>query len=180
MRRSRDIGSICLEKGMKGVHSISNSVSAGNRLWLAKNKALSRGNHFQTLREYMRLKGTLTEDSYRAELRRTHEYIFHSDQGKILLQALINTFQEMKTAYILYWTPDQGADFYTLIINSQQIVFIEIEEECTKRKLLTTSEKRVVSLRSCSVNDYKKELSKTNRIKLEVALDLIHKDMKDE
>lgn len=127
----------------------------------------------------MKLRGTITEESFRTELRKTHNYIFHSTQGKFLNQTLLNSFPELKTAYILNWIPDDGSDFFTIIINGQTIVFIEIEEETNKSLFKTSIKKRVENLRNCSINEYKKSLSKINQIKLEVAIDLCIKDMKE-
>ncbi|SEU33051.1 hypothetical protein [Paenibacillus sp. NFR01] len=127
----------------------------------------------------MRLKGTITEESFRTELRKTHNYIFNSKLGGFLKQALQEMYPEMKTAYILHWTPDDGSDFYTIIINGQAIVFIEIEEEIKESLFKTSIIKKIIDLKSCPLKDYKRTLSKINQIKLEVAIDLCIKDMKE-
>lgn len=125
----------------------------------------------------MTLRGTMTEQSIRTELLRTREYIFSSKQGKLLHQTLLETFQKLRAAYILHWTPDESASYFTILVNGQTIISVEIEEEITKKWLMKSIKQRVVDLRHYSINEYKYGLSKINQIRLEVAMDLSNKDI---
>ncbi|WP_307215115.1 hypothetical protein [Paenibacillus tundrae] len=123
----------------------------------------------------MKLKGTATEEAYRAELQRTYDYIFNTEDGRILHQTIMEKVEDFQTAYIIDWIPDQGGDFFKLIVNGEMLVLIEIEEEIDF--LTKDIIKKVISYESQSIKTYKKELSKTNQIKLEVAIDLCQTDM---
>ena len=123
----------------------------------------------------MKLKGTTTEEAYRAELQSTRDYIFNTEDGRILYQSIMEKVEDFKTAYILDWIPDQGGDFFNLIVNGETLVSIEIEEEMDF--LTKDITKKVFSYESQSIKSYKKGLSKTNQIKLEVAIDLCQIDM---
>ncbi len=126
----------------------------------------------------MKLKGTITEGVYRAELLRSYNYIFNSLEGEYLNRTLTQTFLNMKTAYILYWTPEQGEDLYTILVDGETIAFIEIEEIYEKKWLFKKMKSyRTTKLSTCLVKDFNKGLSKTNQIKLEVALDLSKREI---
>ncbi|MBU1282117.1 MAG: hypothetical protein KJ884_01725 [Gammaproteobacteria bacterium] len=73
----------------------------------------------------------------------------------------------MQTAYILGWTPEQGEDIYRVLINTDTVCAIELEHGQDKP---TTIE--IVQLK-----EYEKQLSRTGRIKLAVAMDLAAKDI---
>lgn len=118
----------------------------------------------------------MTEDAFRTELRRTHQYIFNSSEGELLRQVLADSCNGMKTAYILHWTPDQGADFYTVLVDGHSIISVEIEKDITKKWFKRTLVQKVVSVNRFSLNEYKYELSKMNQIRLEVAIDLSNRD----
>ncbi|MFC4323307.1 hypothetical protein [Litchfieldia salsa] len=72
----------------------------------------------------------------------------------------------MTSSYIIDWIPGQGEDFYTILINTDRIVKVEVERES----------KSVVQVDDpITLIEYKKGLSKINQIKLAVAIDLAQK-----
>ncbi|MBU1282119.1 MAG: hypothetical protein KJ884_01735 [Gammaproteobacteria bacterium] len=73
----------------------------------------------------------------------------------------------MKTAYILGWTPEQGEDIYRVLINTDTVCAIELEHGHDKPAAIETIQ----------LKEYERQLSKTGRIKLAVALDLAEKDI---
>ena len=56
----------------------------------------------------MKLRGTITEQAYRKELQTSRIRILNDISMRMFLKIIRETFPEMKTAYILYWTPDEG------------------------------------------------------------------------
>ncbi|MGO4543059.1 hypothetical protein [Paenibacillus sp. 2TAB19] len=77
----------------------------------------------------------------------------------------------------MYWTPEQGEDLFTILVDGNTVAFIEIEEIIKKKWLFKKIKNhKITSLSTCSVKDFTKGLSKTNQIKLEVALDLSNRE----
>ncbi len=124
----------------------------------------------------MRLKGTMTEQAYRAELQRNHDYIFNTEVGTFLRTCIEQVVGRFITAYTLYWIPDDGTDFFTLLVDGKIIICMEIEYE-QYSSLQEKGSPKLVDYSSCTTNDYIKGLSKAHRIKFEVAREMCHKDM---
>lgn len=66
----------------------------------------------------LRLKGSKTEKDIRSQLIRSHQSLFNDEIRSGLLSVIKTFFPQMKTTYILYWTPEQGEDIFSLLINS--------------------------------------------------------------
>lgn len=77
----------------------------------------------------MKLKGTMTEQAYRIELQHSYDSIFNNESGKFLRTCIEKVVGHFVTAYTLYWIPDDGTDFFTLLIDGKIIVYMEIEYE---------------------------------------------------
>lgn len=69
----------------------------------------------------------------------------------------------MSSAYILKHIPDQAEEFYELMINGQSIVSVEVDRLNADAELIISE---------LNFNYYRSDLSKTNRIKFMVAVDL--------
>lgn len=67
----------------------------------------------------MKLRGTLTEQQFKEQLLKSHNSLFTDPSYKRLLQLLQDTYQDLKTAYVLNWIPEQGEDIYTILINNR-------------------------------------------------------------
>jgi hypothetical protein len=126
--------------------------------------------HLNTTKVVVALKliGSMTEQSYRAELLASHRSLFCNEVKHRMLSVLQMRFNDMKTAYILDWVPDQDEDCYWILIDDKFVVQIELERGTSK----VIDDAELISL-----SEYKKGLSKTRQIKLAVALDLAKKDI---
>ncbi|MNB89892.1 hypothetical protein D3C75_369430 [compost metagenome] len=82
---------------------------------------------------------------------------------------LQDTYQDLKTAYILYWIPEQGEDIYTILINNKYIAIIELDRYDMQIEPI---------LQTISMKEYQKRLSKNNQILLAVAQALSTEDLK--
>lgn len=118
----------------------------------------------------MRLVGSKLEQDFRKELIESHVALFQSIEEKNFLNLLKINFKEMKTAYVINWTPEQGEDLYTLLINLDIIVKIEISR-------INQNENPIIEV--FRLQEFQKGLSKLFQIKLAVAMDLAKKDIED-
>lgn len=118
----------------------------------------------------MKLIGSKTEEEFREQLKESFFRLFHSDEKHKLLDALVQSYSQVKTAYILHWIPEQGEDLYTVLINNNIISYVEIEKEGVNAPIV----------HSIELSEYKKGLKKNDQIRLAVALDLAEEYSKDE
>ncbi|MDO3676918.1 hypothetical protein [Paenibacillus ehimensis] len=123
-------------------------------------KAYSEGDRM------LKLIGSMTEQYYRDQLIKFNRSLFQDHSMKRLLGIVQHAFPDMKTAYILGVTPDQGEDIYTILINSDCITCIELD-----RYNLDTEP----IIETVPIKDYKRGLSKIGQIQLAVAMDLAEK-----
>ena len=117
----------------------------------------------------MRLIGSKTEQDFRDEFIKSHNSLFNEHCNDRLLNVLRTNFPNMKTAYFIGITPDQGEDLYTMLIDTNTISFIELD----RYNLLIEPIVEFIS-----IDDYRQGLSKCQQIKLLVALDLAQEDLK--
>lgn len=117
----------------------------------------------------MKLKGTKTEQNFRERLINSHVSLFQEQSNIKLLQVLKDFFPEMKTAYFIGHTPEQGEDLYRILINTDTVVFLEMNRY---------KQDAVPIFSKISVQEYLKGLSKMEQIKMAVALELAQKDLK--
>jgi len=120
----------------------------------------------------LKLKGTRTELEIREGLLKSHQSLFHDERSSRLLSILKTFFPEMKTAYIIYWTPEQGEDIFSLLINNDKIASIEIDRYDPSIEPIVESEPLN--------NIYIKGLRKIPQITLAIALELANLDLKTE
>jgi hypothetical protein len=107
------------------------------------------------------------EQEFRDELLRSRESLFHDADKQRLLAALRLRFPEMKTAYVLGWTPEQGEDIFRILINTDHIAGVELD------RIDTVAEPVIETI---SMKDYTQALGKSGRIKLAVAIELARRD----
>ncbi len=118
----------------------------------------------------MKLIGSKVENEYRNELISSRRALFEKNEYQRLLSSLILKYPDMRTAYIMNWTPEQGEDIYRLLIDTNMIIGVEIDRydlEC------------LPSVEKFSFKEYERSLSKTGRIKLSVALELAKSDIEN-
>lgn len=100
---------------------------------------------------------------YRKQLMRSRNSLFEDEGKKRILSALLAHYPSMKTAYTLGWVPEQGESIYTILVDMDDVVTVELD--CINKE-------RMPSVKAMSINQYRKKLKKNDRIKLSVALDL--------
>ena len=66
---------------------------------------------------------SLTDQKTRQILTASKYYAFENDK---IYELLSNQFDSISSAYVLGHTPDQGEDFYTLLINGSTILKFEL------------------------------------------------------
>lgn len=115
----------------------------------------------------MKLNDSMIEHGYREQLISSRQSLFNDSSKKQLYTCLKEFCPEMKTAYVLGWAPEQGEDIYRALINTDMVCAIELEHGQDEPAVIETIQ----------LKEYEKELSKTGRIKLAVALDLAAKDI---
>jgi hypothetical protein len=116
----------------------------------------------------MKLIGSKTEQEIREQLLTSNKSLLHEEEGKRLLNVLNQSFPMMTTAYILHWIPEQGEDFYKILINDSLIVDIEVNK-------IDQSIASIIKVEQ--ISNYRLGLSKINQIKLAVAMDLAKNDL---
>jgi hypothetical protein len=116
----------------------------------------------------MRLIGSTQEQNFRKELIESHTALFQKGKNKRILNILKANFNEMKTAYIINWVPEQGEDFYTILVDLNIIVKVEIGR-------YNHDEEPIIEI--FKLQEYEKGLSKVSQIKLAVAMDLARIDI---
>lgn len=116
----------------------------------------------------MKLRGSKTENEYRTELVGSRRSLFEQKENQKLLVSLQSYYPDMKTAYVLSWTPEQGEDIYRILINTSTIACVEVDR---------SDSTHTPHIESLDLKEYEKRLSKTGRINLAVAIDLARSDI---
>ena len=116
----------------------------------------------------MKLKGTLTEQRIRENLTESHFALFETERYSTVRNVLMASFPDMKTAYFLEHIPEQGEDIYTLLIDTDTIVEIEINR---------FDKDQAPSIELISFKEFRFGLSRINSLCLEIAIDLAKKDI---
>ncbi|MCL6603147.1 MAG: hypothetical protein K6T94_09760 [Paenibacillus sp.] len=116
----------------------------------------------------MKLKGTMTEQSYREELIASKSHLFNDISMRSFLNIIRETFPVMKTAHVLSWTPDQGEDIISFLVDNHSVITIELDRY----------DKTIAPIVDVYPIEYWiKGLSKTFQIKIAVAFDLAKNDL---
>ncbi|MCP3808129.1 hypothetical protein NLX78_12900 [Paenibacillus sp. Lou8.1] len=115
----------------------------------------------------MKLIGSKQEQDFRKELADCNIIVAQGDKEKAILNVLRTIFGEIKTAYILNWTPEQYEDIFTILIDLDKIAKVEISR-------INHLEAPIIE--TFTLKDFQKGLSKIFQIKLAVAIDLAKKD----
>lgn len=116
----------------------------------------------------MRLIGSKTEQDFRTRLVKSHISLLQDLDKRRLLGILRNNFPNMKTAYILNWTPEQDENIYSILVNVDDIVHIELDRFNSDIEPI---------VKTIPLTHYRNGLSRISQIKLEVAIDLARQDL---
>ncbi|WP_271755149.1 hypothetical protein [Cohnella sp. JJ-181] len=116
----------------------------------------------------MKLKGTITEQEYRKELQAWKNRLFNDESMCRFLRIIKESFPGMKTAYILYWIPEQGEDIITVLVDTHSVITIELDRFNHQIDPI---------IEVYPFEALLKGRSKKHQIKIAVALDLATRDM---
>ena len=84
-------------------------------------------------------------------------------EDNVIINFLIQHFQEVKSVYVLQVTPDQGEELYTLLVNGDKVIDFEISR----------SNASIYDVHIRTVDEYSKEIKKKSpQLKLLIALEL--------
>ena len=110
----------------------------------------------------------MTEQEIRRRLIKSHATLFQANHYPYsrIMQIVKATFNDFKTAYCIKCVPEQGEDIFTLLVDTYDIIEMEISHDCSV-------EAQVLEI--SSVKKYMIGKSKADQIRLEVALDLAKK-----
>ncbi|MDQ0885864.1 hypothetical protein QFZ81_000952 [Paenibacillus sp. V4I9] len=75
----------------------------------------------------MKLRGTMTEQAYRKELKSSKFHLFNDISMRRFLNIIRETFPTMKTAHTLSWTPEQGEDIFSFLVDTHSVIKIELD-----------------------------------------------------
>ncbi|MCZ8516933.1 hypothetical protein O9H85_32175 [Paenibacillus filicis] len=117
----------------------------------------------------MKLRGTMTEQASRKELQASRIRLFNDTSMRRFLNIISQTFPTMKTAYILYWTQEQGEDIITFLVDTHSVIMIELDR---------FDDEVAPIIDVYPIENLTKGLSQTSQIKIAVALDLAKNDLK--
>ncbi|MBP1960839.1 hypothetical protein [Paenibacillus aceris] len=116
----------------------------------------------------MKLKGTMTEQAYRKTLIASKFHLFNDISMRRFLNIIKKTFPAMKTAHVLSWTPEQGEDIISFLVDTQTVIKIELDRyDDTIAPIVDVY----------PIEKWMKGLSKMYQIKIAVALDLAKSDI---
>ena len=110
---------------------------------------------------HMKLVGSKTEKEFRKELIRSNHTI--QDPDSKLRRVLEAKGHDTNNAYLLHWIPEQLEDLYTVLIDGSYIINVEISKY---------DNSTIPIIERSELQTYLHGLSKTNQIRLAVALDL--------
>ncbi|QTH43043.1 hypothetical protein J4772_00685 [Cohnella sp. LGH] len=111
----------------------------------------------------MKLIGSKQEQEFRKELEGSNIVSAQGGKAEAILNVLRTTFGEVKSAYILNWTPEQGEDIFTILVDLDKIAKVEISR---------VNHSEIPLIETYNLKDFQKRLSKIFQIKLAVAIDL--------
>lgn len=113
----------------------------------------------------MKLVGSLTELSIRKTLMDSVPFIF---ENIIIHEYLENAFGPLSSAYVLGHTPDQGEDFYSILVNGAVVVNFELSRVCPSTGVENVSITDVIR--------YRKDIrGRQSHLQLAIAMDLATK-----
>lgn len=74
----------------------------------------------------MKFTSSVTEDEYRSDLLGSKKFLFENPSGSMVLKALTEIYGELKSAYVLAHTPEQGEDIFHVLVNGESVVGFEL------------------------------------------------------
>lgn len=112
----------------------------------------------------MKLIGSRTEEGYRRELLASQRFFLEDRRGRVLFSMIQAKFPKVKAVNLLHWVPEQGEDFYDILIDDEAVLKVEVPH--------SISHLAELDFEYIKLKNYMLGLSRTSRIKLAIALDL--------
>ncbi len=111
----------------------------------------------------MELKNTLTEENFRKELNASILRGKKEQSTSKINEELLSLYPDFKSAITLDWIPEEGENIYTILIDQNLVVKIEISKNPNAKSIL---------IESMDIKTYHYKLKKLQKLKLKVALDI--------
>lgn len=70
----------------------------------------------------MKLIGSRTEEGYRRELLAGQRFFLEDRRGRVLFSMIQAKFPKVKTVNLGHWVPEQGEDFYDILIDDEAVL----------------------------------------------------------
>lgn len=112
----------------------------------------------------MKLIGSNTEEDYRRELLSGQRFFLEDPRGRELFARIQGKYPKLKTVSLLHWVPEQGEDFYEILIDDEAVLKVEVPHSFGHSDELDFD--------YIKLKNYVHGLSRSSQIKLAVALDL--------
>ncbi|NIX76251.1 hypothetical protein [Microvirga terricola] len=77
----------------------------------------------------MKLIGSRMEREIEAQLRASQSSLLNDPDQQLLRTLLTRTFGDLRSAMVVGWTPDQGEDFYSILVNGSAFACFEVPRE---------------------------------------------------
>ena len=116
----------------------------------------------------MKLIGSKIENEFRIQLLSSNRGL--NSHESLLGNILRKNGYITQNSFVLNWTPEQGEDLYTVLINGEYIIYTEIVRE---------SQEMLSPIKKANLKDYLKGLKKRDQLKFFVAQDLAKKNKLD-
>ncbi|PPC76969.1 hypothetical protein C4K68_12705 [Pokkaliibacter plantistimulans] len=112
----------------------------------------------------MKLGNTKTEKELRVQLEASYASLAIDGANARLRNALKEAYPEYTGGCVLHWTPDQSDDLFVVLVNGSKLISVELDR-------LDTSASPIIE--HIPLSQYKIRLKKSNKIKLEIALEIV-------
>jgi hypothetical protein len=109
----------------------------------------------------MKLIGSLTEQQMREELIQSN-LALRDDTNHALRHALESANVNVAAAYVIHWIPEQVEDIYDVLVSAGEVLTVEVPR--VEGQIL---------LKRVALATYERKCSKSHRLKIAVALDLL-------
>lgn len=118
----------------------------------------------------MKLRASSRTDEYRIDLLNSKNFLLESPRGQLIMKIINSSCGQTRSAYVLSHTPEQGEDFFRILVNGHSVVGFELPHDSPVPIDITIT----------PVESYERMLrgSKEGRQRLSVALLLSQTDMR--
>ncbi|WGO98111.1 hypothetical protein QFX18_19070 [Saccharophagus degradans] len=112
----------------------------------------------------MKLGSTKTENDLRKQLKESYSSLSIDGTNQRLRNVLVTAYPEFTGGCVLLHIPDQGDDFFIVLVNGSKLISVELDRVDTSTAPI---------FEYISLPQYKKGLKKSNQIQLAIALEVV-------